>query len=254
MKTFSKISLIFIVLFSLSCNSGKVDENEVLNKIMNLCGEKETVQKIKDQKQVWSIHDSKGNNLKCFYFYKRPNKFKMQIITMDGNPLLLTIYDGNKGINKIFGETHIMTQTELNEYRITILTWLDKFSVYQKKDFNFIKNIKDDDKEYLVFDVTDEFKQKHRIYVNSETKTIDIIEESHIDIISKQPSARKIVTKSYTKIENVTYPQEVVVQDVNESNQVANNARFLKLESVFNNINIEDSEFDIDAIIKEDTK
>ena len=245
MKNFIKISLLLSVVFAFSCKTKTSNMDEVVNNIINIYGEKLLVEKIIDQKQIINIQDAQGNKLKCFYYYKRPDKLKIDIKTLDGKTIIKTIYNNKKGKHNIFGEDRDMTKEELMEYELLVGSWIDRYSVYEKEAFTYVETIEESGKEFYVFEVVNKFGEKHKVYVNTKSGTIDMIEEEHIDVISLQKTNRKIVTKSYEKYDQISYPKKVFVYTFINNNS-DDKPMVMNLETVLHNTELDDSEFEIE--------
>jgi len=245
MKNLIRISMLIAVLFTVSCSPKQSNIDEVVDGILNVYGEKALIEKIVDQKQIINVQDAQGNKLKCFYYYKRPNKLKIDIKTMDGTSIIKTVFNDKTGKHIIFNESRDMTKEEIEEYQVLVGSWIDRYSIYQKESFKYIKDIAEGADKFHVFEVTNQFGKKHKIYVNTKTGVVDMVDEVHIDVISMQATNRKIVTKSYKKYDQISYPEKVFVYTYNGNNNSNDKPMVMNLEKVLHNTGIDDSEFEL---------
>jgi outer membrane lipoprotein-sorting protein len=219
--------------------SNSVDE--ILNKIKSTYGTQEKVTAIKDQIQVWVFRDNDGNSGKCVFKYKRPNKLKMEILTMDGMPIMKSIYNGKDGMQFIFGETRTMIPDELKEYETKTLTWINGFHNYEKNGFE-LKLLSDeviDDTKYHVIQSTDKYQNIEKSYCNAETGIIEKIQSQQIDPIAMEKVPNVVKFSDHKRFDGVMFATKMITYDA------ANKPTSFNLEKLVNNTGLSDDEFKV---------
>lgn len=238
MKRFYSI-LILTSLFLMAFKSNSI--NEILDKIKNTYGAQQKVAAIKDQIQVWVFSDNDGNNGKCVFKYKRPDKLKMEILTMEGMPILKSIYDGKNGMQFVFGETRAMTPDELKENETKTLTWINGYHHYEENGFQ-LKLLSDEvieDVKYHIIQSTDTYKNIEKAYCNVETGIIEKIESWQIDPIAMEKAPNAVKFSEHKRFDGVLFATKMITYDA------ANKPTSFTLEKLVNNIGLSDDEFKI---------
>lgn len=229
--------LIIISLFCVAFQSITLDG--ILDIIEKKYGSREKAMAIKDQIQVWIFRDTDGNSGKCVFRYKRPDKLKMEILTMDGMPILKSIYNGKRGMQFIFGETRAMTPEELKEYETKTLSWINGYHDYEKNGFK-LKLLPDEvieDTKYYVIESTDKYQNVEKAYCNAETGIIEKIESMQIDPIALEKVPNVIKFSDHKYFDGVLFATNMITYDA------ANKPTTFELEKLVNNTGITDAEF-----------
>jgi len=239
MKKSIYVLFVFGILF-MSLKSD-VTLDQVLKSMIRSRGKTETISAIKDQVQIWTMSDAKNNTSKCIFTYKRPNKFRIEIKSIDGKASLITsIYDGISGTQTVFGTKRKMTQDELNEFDTKTITFIDGIIDYEKKGFSLkllpdavVKGI-----NYHVIQSTDKYKTIQKLYCNAKTGVNEIIEGIQVDIMS----LKKVPYKSFylipRVIDGISYPSKLIMYD--KDNKVTST---FNLDKISNNTGVTDKIF-----------
>jgi outer membrane lipoprotein-sorting protein len=235
----------FYVLLALAIGfmsfKSDVTLDQVIKTMLQTRGKMETLSAIKDQVQVWTMTDPKKNTCKLIINFKRPNKFKMEIKSVDGKtPLITSTYDGKSGTQVVFGKSRKMTQEELNEHDIKTLTFIDGLNDWEKKGFSLklLPDVNLNGVNYHVLQSMDKYKNVQKIYCNAKTGGSEIIEFSEVDIMSLKKVTNKSVIQSPKNYNGLLYASKILLYD-KDNKLVAT----MNLEKVSNNTGITDKEF-----------
>jgi outer membrane lipoprotein-sorting protein len=239
MKTVTKFFLLIIPFLLLSCNSNKSTLEALIKKINQAQGNAENIKSIIDQRQEWNMADSKGNNFKCIYLYKRPDKLKMQVIIPQQEPIIM-LYNGGKGKISFFGQTRDMSSVELHQYEMYASTWLDGFQNYNSKDgyAELLDDKEIDGVKYHVIHVKDKYKHEAKLFV-TENGDIEISESSQVNFMTKKNESIRAINKKFKNFNGINMATEKITIDA------VNNKIVMNLEKVESNIGLTAEEFKI---------
>jgi hypothetical protein len=242
MKNLIFIFSIFLTLVCVSCSNKTKETESIINKMITERGNPDFLKSLKNQTQIWIMNDSYGNTFRYAIYFKDQDKLREVVTTMDGNPLITTVYNNGKGYQDFMGTVRQLTPQEIEGYEIRCSRWFIGYMDYAKNDGTFerLADEKIDNIEYYVLKLTSKNNQGKKIFVDKKTGLEGIIEERQYNAMTENWDMKRIILEDYKDFGGIFLPSKMQMIDHNNSVQA------MEVEKIINEVNIDDSQFNVD--------
>lgn len=211
-----------LVMLLIAC-AKEATVDELVNMMAEASGGAEVLQAVQDQVSTWDFKmkmmpptAKEGEEampgempevMPMKMTYKRPSKFRMDIMGPDGTPVYSSCFDGTSGWESQMGQLKDMSEAQIQESESMAATWIDGFLNYKDLGYTLEKLPTEvvEGEKYLVLQSTDKYSNVSKNYINPKTHYIERVsgEMLNMEGVKEQMT---MTLKDYKMMDGIAVP------------------------------------------------